>query len=131
MAAEAIREWHRLKVMEHIERLREFQSLGLPEDLDRRVHQNRMLKMAREGGQMTSADLGKYEAQRKYATLVALAIEGTATVIDQIIDLHDRIIGKLLNVARLAGTPRDRGSFRIEKSTSENRSGRVWRTSFA
>lgn len=87
-------------MLEHIERLREFQSLGLPDGLDRRVHQNRLLKMAREGGQMTSRDLGKYESQRKYATLVALAIEGTATVIDQIIDLHDRIIGKLLNAAR-------------------------------
>jgi TnpA family transposase len=56
--------------------------------------------MAREGGQMTSRDLGKYEPQRKYATLVALVLEGTATVIDQIIDLHHRIIGKLLNAAR-------------------------------
>ena len=87
-------------MMEHIERLREFQALGLPEGLDRRVHQNRLLKMAREGGQMTSRDLGKYEKQRRYATLVALALEGTATVIDQIVDLHDRIIGKLLNGAR-------------------------------
>ncbi len=88
------------QMMEHIDRLREFQSLGLPDGLDRRIHQNRLLKMAREGGQMTSRDLGKYEPQRKYATLVALAVEGTATVIDQIIDLHDRIIGRLLNAAR-------------------------------
>lgn len=36
-------------MLEHIERLREFQSLGLPEGLDRQVHQNRLLKMAREG----------------------------------------------------------------------------------
>ena len=45
------------------------------------IHQNRLLKIAREGGQMTPADLAKFEPQRRYATLVALAVEGTATVI--------------------------------------------------
>jgi hypothetical protein len=68
--------------------------------LIRQVHQNRLLKIAREGGQMTPADLAKFEPQRRYATLAALAIEGTATVIDEIIDLHDRILGKLFNAAR-------------------------------
>lgn len=61
---------------------------------------NRLLKIAREGGQMTPADLAKFESQRRYATLVALAIEGMATVTDEIIDLHDRIIGKLFNAAK-------------------------------
>lgn len=64
------------------------------------MHQNRLLKIAREGGQMTSADLSKFETQRRYATLTALAIEGTATVTDEIIDLHDRIIGRLFNAAK-------------------------------
>jgi hypothetical protein len=36
----------------------------------------------------------------RYATLVALAVEGTATVTDEIIDLHDRIIGKLFNTVK-------------------------------
>jgi hypothetical protein len=49
---------------------------------------------------MTPADLAKFESQRRYATLVALAIEGMATVTDEIIDLHDRIIGKLFNAAK-------------------------------
>ena len=49
---------------------------------------------------MTPADLAKFEPQRRYATLVALTIEGMATVTDEIIDLHDRIIGKLFNAAR-------------------------------
>ena len=33
-------------------------------------------------------------------SLVALAIEGMATVTDEIIDLHDRILGKLFNAAK-------------------------------
>ncbi len=87
-------------MLEHIERLKAWQSLDLPAGIERQVHQNRLLKIAREGGQMTPADLAKFEVQRRYATLVALAIEGMATVTDEIIDLHDRIIGKLFNAAK-------------------------------
>ena len=46
---------------------------------------------------MTPADLAKFEKQRHYATLVSLTIKDIATVTDEIIDLHDRIIGKLFN----------------------------------
>ena len=87
-------------MLEHIEHLRVWQALVLPADIGRQVHQNRLLKIAREGGQMTPADLAKFEPQRRYATLVALAIEGMATVTDEIIDLHDRIIGKCFNAAK-------------------------------
>ena len=87
-------------MLEHIERLKALQSLDLPADIDRQVHQNRLLKIAREGGQMTPADLAKFEPQRRYATLAALVMEGTATVTDEIIDLHDRIIGRLFNAAK-------------------------------
>ena len=49
---------------------------------------------------MTSADLMRFERQRRYATLVALAVEGTATITDEVIGLHDRIVGKLFNTAK-------------------------------
>lgn len=87
-------------MLEHIERLKIWKSLDLPAGIHQNVHQNRLLKIAREGAQMTSADLSKFETQRRYATLAALAIEGIATITDEIIDLHDRIIGKLFNSAR-------------------------------
>jgi TnpA family transposase len=87
-------------MLEHIERLKVWQALELPPGIERLVHQNRLLKIAREGGQMTPANLAKFEAQRRYATLVALAVEGMATVTDEIIDLHDRILGKLFNAAK-------------------------------
>ncbi|MQA49899.1 Tn3 family transposase [Klebsiella pneumoniae] len=87
-------------MLEHIERLKAWQALDLPTGIERQVHQNRLLKIAREGGQMTPADLAKFEPQRRYATLVALATEGMATVTDEIIDLHDRILGKLFNAAK-------------------------------
>lgn len=87
-------------MLEHIERLKALQALELPTGVERLIHQNRLLKIAREGGQMTPADLSKFEPLRRYATLVALVLESMATVTDEIIDLHDRIIGKLFNTAK-------------------------------
>ena len=87
-------------MMEHIERLKIFQLVALPEWLDRHIHQNRLLKLAREGGQMTPQDLGKFENERRYATLVAVVLESTATVTDELVDLHDRILIKLFSSAK-------------------------------
>ncbi|MBN6742463.1 DUF4158 domain-containing protein, partial [Acidithiobacillus sp. MC6.1] len=84
----------------HIERLQALQAIDLPAGMDLLVHQNRLLKLAREGGQMKPTDLAKFEVQRRYATLAALVIEATATVTDEVIDLHDRILGKLFNAAK-------------------------------
>ncbi|WP_035564450.1 Tn3 family transposase [Hymenobacter sp. IS2118] len=88
------------QMVEHLARLASWQHLGLPAELARRVHQNRLLKIAREGAQMTPADLARFEPARRLATLVALALEGTATVLDELLDLHDRIIGKVFNAAK-------------------------------
>lgn len=87
-------------MLEHIERLKAFQTLDLPEGIGRSVHQNRLLKIAREGTQMSPADLAKFESERRYATLVAVVLEGMATVTDEIIDLHDRILVKLFSTAK-------------------------------
>ena len=87
-------------MLEHIERLKAFQALALPDGIGRHIHQNRLLKLAREGGQMTPQDLGKFESERRYATLVALALEGMATVTDELVDLHDRILVKLFSTAK-------------------------------
>jgi TnpA family transposase len=87
-------------MLEHIELLQLLHDINLPEGIERSVHQNRLLKMAREGGQMTPANLSKFEPNRRYATLVALVIEAIATLTDEIIELHDKIIGKLFNTAK-------------------------------
>jgi TnpA family transposase len=89
------------QMLEHIERLKVVQNLNMPEHINYSgIHQNRLLKIAREGGQMTPQDLAKFEPVRRYATLVAVVLESTATITDEIIDLHDRIIGKLFNTAK-------------------------------
>ena len=88
------------QMLEHLARLAAWQQLGLSAEQARRVHQNRMLRIAREGGQMTPADLAKFEPTHRLATLVALALEGTAIVLDELRDLHDRLIGKVFNAAK-------------------------------
>jgi hypothetical protein len=88
------------QMLQHIDRLKTLQAVDLPAGLDRLVHRNRLLKIAREGAQMTPADLSKFEAQRRHATLAAIVMEATATITDEIVDLHDRIIGRLFNAAK-------------------------------
>lgn len=61
-------------ILVHIERLRTIADLGLPDGLERAIHQNRLLKIAREGGQMTAQHLSHLEDSRRYATLVAIVI---------------------------------------------------------
>jgi hypothetical protein len=87
-------------LMEHIDRLKTMEALRLPVSIERQMHQNRLLKLAREGGQMTAQHLRDLEKTRRYATLVAVMLEAKATVIDEIVDLHDRIIGSLFNRAK-------------------------------
>lgn len=87
-------------LLEHIKRLQATRELGLPNGLEKVIHQNRLLKIAREGRQMTPQDLVKFEKSRRYATLTALVLEIQATIIDEIIELNDRIIGSLFNRAK-------------------------------
>ena len=87
-------------LLEHLQRLKTIQALDLPEGLRLQIHQNRWLKLAREGGQMTVQHLRDLETSRRYATLLAILLEAKATLIDQALDLHDRMIGALFNRAK-------------------------------
>lgn len=49
---------------------------------------------------MTAQHLRDLEPSRRYATLVAVIIETRATLIDEIIDLHDRFMGSLFSKAK-------------------------------
>lgn len=87
-------------ILEHIDRLQTIRTFGLPDGLEKSIHQNRLLKIAREGRQMTPQDLGKFEQNRRYATLAAVILELQATITDEIIDQNDRIIGSLFSKAK-------------------------------
>jgi TnpA family transposase len=87
-------------MLEHIERLNTIKKLNLPENLEKKVHQNRLLKLSREGGRMTAQHLNDLEITRRHATLLAVVLEAKATLIDEIVDIHDQIFGKLFNSAK-------------------------------
>lgn len=87
-------------VLAHLGRLKTIRDLALPHDLELAIHQNRLLKLAREGGQMTAQHLRDLEPNRRYATLVVVVLDTRATLIDEIIDLHDRFMGSLFSKAK-------------------------------
>lgn len=87
-------------ILFHLQRLQTVRELNLPVGLEHTIHQNRLLKLAREGGQMTAQHLRDLESSRRYATLVAIILDTRATLIDEIIDLHDRFMGSLFSKAK-------------------------------
>jgi hypothetical protein len=52
------------------------------------------LRLAREGAQTAVYQLKEYGHNRRYATLVAIVLEALATLTDETLDLHDRLIGR-------------------------------------
>ena len=87
-------------VLAHLERLKTVRDLALPNGLEHAIHQNRLLKLAREGGQMTAQHLRDLEVNHRYATLVAVILDTRASLIDEIIDMHDRFMGSLFSKAK-------------------------------
>ncbi|RZF24084.1 Tn3 family transposase [Paraburkholderia sp. UYCP14C] len=87
-------------VLAHIERLQAIRALDLPPDIGRNVHQNRLLRLAREGGQTAVYQIEEYETDRRHATLIAILLDTTATLTDEILNLHDRLIGSFFTKAK-------------------------------
>jgi TnpA family transposase len=87
-------------VLAHLARLRAVRELNLPVELGRDVHQNRLLRLAREGAQTAVYQIQEYETSRRYATLVAILLDTLATLTDETLELHDRLIGVFFNRAR-------------------------------
>ncbi len=87
-------------LLTHLERLQVMRSIDLPPDLARAVPPGRLSQLAREGAQMSVQHLRDLEEARRYATLIAVLLDTQATIIDQILDMSDRIIGKLFADAK-------------------------------
>jgi TnpA family transposase len=87
-------------ILAHIDRLQAIRALHFSPESSRRVHQNRLLQIAREAAQTAVYQLKEYEPDRRYGTLVALMIESAATLTDEILDLHDRLIGSFFTKSK-------------------------------
>jgi len=87
-------------ILLHIERLQHIRNLELRSDLAQLIHQNRLLQLAREGAATTPQHLARFYDPRRYGTLVAVLLEASSTLTDEIRDLHDRFVGSIFNKAR-------------------------------
>ncbi len=82
-----------------LEQLAFVRSLGLPEDADSGVHHNRLSRLAREGAKTTPQHLRRFDPLRRRATIVAYLSERSAELADLALEMHDRMIGALMNKA--------------------------------
>ena len=57
-------------LLAHVERLHALRNIGLSTETNRNVHQNSLLRLAREGAQTTAYHLRDFEAERRHATLI-------------------------------------------------------------
>ena len=89
-------------LLAHLERLQALRRIGLPVEIGRTVHQNHLLRLAREGAQTTVYHLKDFEVERRQATLVAILLDTQSTLIDEILDLHDRMVGSAFAKAKRA-----------------------------
>jgi hypothetical protein len=76
------------------ERLQTIRAIGLNADVARQVHQTRLVRLAREGARYSPQFLQRLGPERRYATLVAFLLETSASLTDEAIELHDRLIGQ-------------------------------------
>ena len=87
-------------ILMHIERLKFINELGFNNAIGKNVHVNRLIKLAREGKNMPAGELQKFEPLRRLATSVAIILEVKASIIDEIIELNDKILGNIFNKAK-------------------------------
>lgn len=81
-------------------RLHRVRSLGLAPCLEHVVHRNRLLKLARMAERTTLQHMRRFDEAPRYALLVALLLETRATLTDEILAMHDHIMGKLFARAK-------------------------------
>ena len=87
-------------VLAHLDRLHRIREVKLPANLGQAVHQSRLAQLAREGAQMSAQHLRDLENRRRHATLIAVLLDTEATITDQTLDMHDRIVGRMFNEAK-------------------------------
>jgi TnpA family transposase len=83
-----------------VEKLKFIRSLGLSSEATRRIHRNRLSRLAAEGARMTPQNLSTLENGRRRATLVAYLLERAASLTDEALEMHDRMVGEVIAKAK-------------------------------
>lgn len=87
-------------ILEAIKRLRFLRQLAIPIEWALKVHQNRLVQIAREGANTDVAHLRVFGSSRRYATLVAIVLDTLATLTDEILEMNERFLGRQFNRAK-------------------------------
>lgn len=87
-------------ILVHLDRLKTITDMDLPDVVNGAVHHSRLVQLSREGAQMTSQHFRDLEPTRRYATLVAVILDTRASLIDEIVDMHDQNMAALFSRAK-------------------------------
>lgn len=82
-----------------VARLAHPRAIGLPPEWAQRIPERRLRQLSREGGRMTAQHLTELAPVRRRRLLVAIALELMASLTDDAIDMHDRMVGRLFRKA--------------------------------
>jgi TnpA family transposase len=83
-----------------VEKLRFLKGLGLSPEAARSVHHNRLSRLAAEGARMTPQNLSTLRPGRRRATLVAYLLNRAASLTDEALEMHDRMVGEAMAGAK-------------------------------
>lgn len=81
-------------ILSCLERLKFLRSLEIPVAWAARLHQNRLVQIAREGANTDVTHLKAFSSERKYGTLVACILEAMTMLIDEALEMHERFLGQ-------------------------------------
>lgn len=82
-----------------VARLADLRAIGLPPEWAQRIPERRLRQLSREGGRMTAQHLAELAPVRRRGLLVAIALDLMASLTDDAIDMHDRMVGRLFRKA--------------------------------
>ena len=81
-------------ILSCLERLTFLRSLGIRVTWSARLHQNRLVQIAREGANTDVTHLRAFSQDRRYATLVAGVLDAMAVLTDEALEIHERYLGQ-------------------------------------
>src|SRR5947209_7877166 len=81
-------------ILSCLERLTFLRSLGIPAIWSARLHQNRLVQIAREGANTDVTHLRAFNSDRRYGTLVAGVLDAMTELIDEALEMHERYLGQ-------------------------------------
>jgi TnpA family transposase len=84
-------------ILSIIERITYLDEITLPPQSGQTIAPQRLIKLARCAGRYTAQHLLRLETRERHALLVTFLIEFRKELVDQIIGMHDKLIGQLFN----------------------------------